>query len=470
MALRARGLLVPRAIGGASALFPRAVPRRGILTFGKEGRPHDNWPTKEGTILHSLHNKARETFDLGWLYHFSRVMALGAAVTTDWAILRTALIASGSANIVFNFIWPDPRPVRMGWAALFVTIHSMQLARYLHEHRAVELDKDQAELYAQLFKQHGFSEAQFLKLLEKAEIVTLQDGEHVVEEGKPIEYITVVIEGEARWAAPSNAFDGVKANPGLERVKPKRTPSVLNAKDMLETAVRNMGRGGSYKMGYTKAGGIIGEFWNQRFRPGNNQQGAGQDRFAKDDGDGVRIRRWRATATAQGAVRVIRWPRNWLHECISASEHLRAAAAEMQLEEMWRVRWDMAEEMMNAERERRLKELWSEFDQDGNGVLSRQELSAALRGSRAGMGELSESEMEHAMSTADVDGDGNISFDEFLVLIGVVEVGTPRHQLAVQHAREVEDAWREKQEQKQREQKQQEQKQLEQAQQEQKPN
>jgi len=106
-----------------------------------------------------------------------------------------------------------------------------------------------------------------------------------------------------------------------------------------------------------------------------------------------------------------------LHECIAGSVEMQAAAAELQIDELWRVRWEMAQDAVDAQREFRLKHLWSTtFDVDKNGCLDRQEFRTAAR---TALGcELGSGELERIMREVDTNKDGVISFEEFLLAIG----------------------------------------------------
>ncbi|XP_031555227.1 calmodulin-A-like isoform X2 [Actinia tenebrosa] len=74
----------------------------------------------------------------------------------------------------------------------------------------------------------------------------------------------------------------------------------------------------------------------------------------------------------------------------------------------------MAKKSEEDSSEQDLKEAFSLFDKNGNGVISADELKFVL----SGMGcELSDDAAEEMIKQADIDGDGGINFEEFLRLL-----------------------------------------------------
>jgi len=57
--------------------------------------------------------------------------------------------------------------------------------------------------------------------------------------------------------------------------------------------------------------------------------------------------------------------------------------------------------------------VFEEMDKDGSGTVTREELEAALKQLKVGTG-VDQKTVEHMIATCDKDGDGNISFNEFV--------------------------------------------------------
>ncbi|KAG8221513.1 hypothetical protein J3R82DRAFT_1728 [Butyriboletus roseoflavus] len=74
----------------------------------------------------------------------------------------------------------------------------------------------------------------------------------------------------------------------------------------------------------------------------------------------------------------------------------------------------MARKMRDTDSEEEIKEAFKVFDKDGNGFIS----AAELRHVMTNLGEkLTETEVEEMIREADVDGDGQINYDEFVKLL-----------------------------------------------------
>ncbi|KXN66162.1 calmodulin [Conidiobolus coronatus NRRL 28638] len=74
----------------------------------------------------------------------------------------------------------------------------------------------------------------------------------------------------------------------------------------------------------------------------------------------------------------------------------------------------MARNMKNADSEEEIREAFKVFDKDGNGYIS----AAELRHVMTNLGEkLTDEEADEMIREADVDGDGQINYDEFVKMM-----------------------------------------------------
>jgi len=74
----------------------------------------------------------------------------------------------------------------------------------------------------------------------------------------------------------------------------------------------------------------------------------------------------------------------------------------------------MAKKMKDADTEEELTEAFKVFDRDGNGFIS----AAELRHVMTNLGEkLSDEEVDDMIRDADVDGDGQINYEEFVKMM-----------------------------------------------------
>ena len=71
-------------------------------------------------------------------------------------------------------------------------------------------------------------------------------------------------------------------------------------------------------------------------------------------------------------------------------------------------------EFHDSDIEEEIREAFRVFDKEGNGFISTLELSAVLQN----IGEvLSEEETDELIAEADIDGDGNINYEEFVAML-----------------------------------------------------
>ena len=74
----------------------------------------------------------------------------------------------------------------------------------------------------------------------------------------------------------------------------------------------------------------------------------------------------------------------------------------------------MSKRMTNKDEDEEIREAFRVFDQDGNGYITSEELEAVM----IKLGEnLTKDELTAMMIEADLDGDGRIDFDEFVVMM-----------------------------------------------------
>lgn len=74
----------------------------------------------------------------------------------------------------------------------------------------------------------------------------------------------------------------------------------------------------------------------------------------------------------------------------------------------------MAKKLKDSDSEEEIKQAFKVFDRDGNGTISVSELKSVM----SSLGEkLTDGEIDAMIREADVDGDGEISYDEFVKMM-----------------------------------------------------
>jgi len=76
--------------------------------------------------------------------------------------------------------------------------------------------------------------------------------------------------------------------------------------------------------------------------------------------------------------------------------------------------WLMTREFHDSEIEEEIREAFRVFDKEGNGFISTVELALVMQN----MGDvLSEEETDELIAEADIDGDGNVNYEEFVAML-----------------------------------------------------
>ena len=141
--------------------------------------PDDGYALAEGSQLQRMHRWARESLDQGLMLHLGKVLVLVSCFTDDLPTLRSVLMFSSITSITFHFLFPSPRPVRMGWGFFFAVGHCYALMHYLKENADLTSSFSTEELAAweNTFSSHVAPQC-FRRLLALAEKREIKKGEH----------------------------------------------------------------------------------------------------------------------------------------------------------------------------------------------------------------------------------------------------------------------------------------------------
>ena len=155
----------------------KAIQRRPISFTSL---PDDGYALAEGSQLQRMHRLARETVDQGLMLHLSKVLVLVSCFTDDLPTLRSVLMCSSIMSVTFHFLFPFPRPVRMGWGFVFAMGHCYALMHYLKENADLTSSFSSEELAAweNTFSSHVAPQC-FQRLLALAEKREIKKGEYL---------------------------------------------------------------------------------------------------------------------------------------------------------------------------------------------------------------------------------------------------------------------------------------------------
>jgi CRP-like cAMP-binding protein len=133
---------------------------------------------------------------LDLLVHFSNILLLLAYSVRDILWLRWFAVAAALTNIPYfllqrHVLWP---PIL--WGAVFTAINLYQIARLYMERRPVRLSEDEQKLYQMAFR--SLRPREFVSLLLAGEWKTAAAGDTIVDQGKPVSSISVLLSGSLR--------------------------------------------------------------------------------------------------------------------------------------------------------------------------------------------------------------------------------------------------------------------------------
>lgn len=97
-----------------------------------------------------------------------------------------------------------PLWLNIRWGAFYVLVNVVQLGQIYMEQREVSMDPAQQDAFDTLFRRHGFTQTQFVKLWKLGELKTFQKNDEIVLEGQMAESLVLLLDGEAEQLVSGN--------------------------------------------------------------------------------------------------------------------------------------------------------------------------------------------------------------------------------------------------------------------------
>ncbi len=136
--------------------------------------------------------------NLNYFIHAANILLLGAYSVRDILWLRVLAVASSLAAIPYFLLQPTPLWAAFGWSVLFTVINIFQSWHLLVERRPVKLTAEEDEVRRMVFS--DLPPRKVLQVLNIGSWVTAAPGERLIERGKPVEYISLLVHGKAQVA------------------------------------------------------------------------------------------------------------------------------------------------------------------------------------------------------------------------------------------------------------------------------
>jgi hypothetical protein len=136
------------------------------------------------------------SFNLDYLIHAANILLLTAYSVRNILWLRFLAVASSLAAMPYFLLQPTPLWAAFGWSVLFTGINIFQASRLLLERRPVKLTAEEEEVRRLAFRE--LAPRKVLELLSIASWETSAPGERLIEQGMPVESVSLIVRGKVR--------------------------------------------------------------------------------------------------------------------------------------------------------------------------------------------------------------------------------------------------------------------------------
>jgi hypothetical protein len=136
------------------------------------------------------------SFNPDYLIHGANVLLLLAYSVRDILWLRLFALASSLIAIPYFFLQPTPLWAPLSWSVLFASINLFQSWRLLLERRPVKLTAEEEDVRRLVFR--DLAPRKVLQVLGIGSWITAETGERLIEHGKCVHGISLVVRGKVR--------------------------------------------------------------------------------------------------------------------------------------------------------------------------------------------------------------------------------------------------------------------------------
>ena len=136
------------------------------------------------------------SLNLDYFIHAANILLLGAYSVRDILWLRLLAVASSLSAIPYFLLQPTPLWAAFGWSVLFTGINIFQAWRLLVERRPVKLTPEEEEVRGLVFR--DLPPRKVLQVLSIGSWVTAARGERLIEHGKPVESVSLIVRGKVQ--------------------------------------------------------------------------------------------------------------------------------------------------------------------------------------------------------------------------------------------------------------------------------
>jgi hypothetical protein len=135
-------------------------------------------------------------FNPSYFLHAANILLLVAYSVRDILWLRLFAVAASLISLPYFILQPEPLWEPIIWSGVFAAINSFQSWRLFMERRPVKLTPEEEEIRQLVFS--DLPSRKVLQILSLGAWETVEIGERMLERGKSVEAIAVIVRGKVR--------------------------------------------------------------------------------------------------------------------------------------------------------------------------------------------------------------------------------------------------------------------------------
>jgi hypothetical protein len=143
-------------------------------------------------------------FNPSYFLHAANILLLVAYSVRDILWLRLFAVAASLISLPYFVLQPEPLWAPIIWSSVFAAINSFQSWRLFLERRPVKLTPEEEEIRRLVFP--DLPSRKVLQILSIGAWKTEEIGERMLERGKSVEAISVIVRGKVRVTRDDGVF------------------------------------------------------------------------------------------------------------------------------------------------------------------------------------------------------------------------------------------------------------------------
>ena len=143
-------------------------------------------------------------FNPSYFLHAANILLLVAYSVRDILWLRLFAVAASLISLPYFILQPEPLWEPIIWSSVFAAINSFQSWRLFVERRPVQLTPEEEEIRRIAFP--DLTSRKVLQILSIGTWTTVGIGERMLERGKAVEAISVIVRGKVRVTRDDGVF------------------------------------------------------------------------------------------------------------------------------------------------------------------------------------------------------------------------------------------------------------------------